>query len=410
MFILDFELTRTENDEALLSQINTIKTAENLQVLIPFAKAYLGMFYVIDKELAEKDKVKLLANDELAEAIFSGFIASLNREELPSIEQIGHARAEQKEFSEGYVVLAGLDIIAKQSLSKLKKLESSVIEKGVGFYFSNKSGYHDIWFDYLLEEDKYKVIPCITKYWVAMLKNNATYLPGRNLVFSEKPNVEIIQDCVLLLLENWTVCKPKVLLQLLYLSFKHVKESGFLLVCEHALENDMDLSERARLYWIASAYLLSPDKYYAKLSSYVGRVKLKIMPLLDFIVLIMNDKTEVNIDNKVIVQLLRMIAPIFPPQHHVYGAIGELDINSRNVMLMFYHLACSNETDAVDEIKSLRKARVMKIYSPVIDNLLALHLRKKNEEDFVLPSFDFYIKDLAENNCLQGRSNKFDLR
>ena len=49
---MDFELTRAENDEKLLSQIDSIKTAENIQVLIPFAKAYLGMFYVIDKELA----------------------------------------------------------------------------------------------------------------------------------------------------------------------------------------------------------------------------------------------------------------------------------------------------------------------------------------------------------------------
>ena len=76
---MDFELTRSENDETLLSQIDSIKTAENIQVLIPFAKAYLGMFYVIDKELPEKEKVKLLANDELAEAIFCGFISSLNR-------------------------------------------------------------------------------------------------------------------------------------------------------------------------------------------------------------------------------------------------------------------------------------------------------------------------------------------
>jgi hypothetical protein len=162
---------------------------------------------------------------------------------------------------------------------------------------------------------------------------------------------------------------------------------------------------------VATAFLLAPEKYSARLSAYVGRVKLKIMPLLDFVTLIITSKDKVNIDvnDKLVVQLLRMIAPIFPPQHHVYGALGELDINSRNVMLLFYSLVCSDNEAVTKEIKALRKARVMKIYSGVIDNLLELHIRKNNEEGFVLPDFETYIKYLADHNKLDGRSNKFDL-
>ena len=407
---MDFELTRTENDAALLSQIDAISTAENIKVLIPFAKAYLGMFYVIDKELAEKDKVKLLASNELAEAIFSGFLASLKLDTLPSVEALGHEKAENKEYAEGYVVLAGLDLIAKKSLDNISTLDTALLEQAIGFHFSNKSGYHDIWFDYLLDKEKDKVMVALSKYWVAMLKNKATYLPGKNLVLSDYPNVDVIQYSVLALLENWSHCKHKVLAQLLHLAFKHSKEDGFLIVCEQVLENTEKLNERAHLYWLTSAYLLSPDKYFSRLASYVGRVKLKIMPLLDFVVLIIIDKNSIKVNVKTLVQLLRMIAPVFPPQHHVYGAIGALDINSKHVMLMFYQLALLNDDAVVQEIKSLRKARVMKIYSAVIDNLLELIMRKKNSESFSFPNFDEYIEVLIENNCLQGRSNKFDLR
>jgi hypothetical protein len=135
------------------------------------------------------------------------------------------------------------------------------------------------------------------------------------------------------------------------------------------------------------------------------------MPLLDFVTLIITakDKVKIDVSDKLVVQLLRMIAPIFPPQHHVYGALGGLDINSRNVMLIFYTLVCSDSKTVTKEIKSLRKARVMKIYSDVIDNLLELHIRKNNEKDFVLPDFDSYIKYLVDHNMLDGRSNKFDL-
>jgi len=409
---LDFELTRSENDERLLSQLESIKSADDIQVLIPFAKAYLGMFYVIDKSLAEKEKVKLLASTTLAEAIFEGFLSSLELDNLPSIENIGHARAEQQEYAEGYVILAGLDLVAKNSLADINELNLDIIEKAIGFHFSNKSGYHNIWFDYLLAEHKDKVIPMVSRYWVSMLKNNAAYLPGRNLVLGEQPDVEITQYCILPLLDNWSKCKTKTLVQLLHLAFKYSNANEFLAVCERILDNDESLNERTRLYWLAAAYLISPDKYFSRLSAYAGRVKLKIMPLLDFVILILNDDNKINIkfSTKIIMQLLRMIAPVFPPQHHIYGALGALDINSKNIMLMFYHLACSNDNAVAAELKLLRKTRVMKIYSAVIDNLLELIMRKNNEENFSLPDFELYIETLVKNDCLHGRSNKFDLR
>lgn len=406
---MDFELTRSENDKALLSQIDSIKTAENIQVLIPFAKAYLGMFYVIDKELSEKEKVKLLANDELAEAIFCGFLSSLNCNKLPSVESIGHAKAEQKEFSEGYVVLAGLDLVAKKSLSDIKELKLELVERAIAFHFSNKTGYHDIWFDYLFAEQINEVIPALTKYWVEILNNNATYLPGCDLILGKRADVQIIEYCILSLLDSWNHCKIKTLSQLLCLAFKHSNTCEFLSLCEHVLEKDSELNERTRLYWLTAAYLLSPDKYFYKLSNYVGRVKLKVMPLLDFVVLVINDE-QTKFSAKVVTQLLRMIAPVFPPQFHIYGAIGQLDINSKNVMLMFYYLAFVTDVDAVNEIKLLRKARVMKIYSAVIDDLLELRMRNNNAENFHLPNFDDYIENLVDKNCLQSRSNKFDLR
>ena len=409
---MDFEQTRFENDERLLEQIESIKSAENIQVLIPFAKAYLGMFYVIDSELAEKEKVKLLASETLAEAIFAGFLNSLNLESLPTVEKIGHAKAQKEEFSEGYVILAGLDLLTKKSFKQLNSLNSNIIETAVAFHFSNKSSHINAWYEYLSEEHKNKVIPAVVKYWVAMLKNKASYLPGIKLVLGKQVDTELVQASLLPLLSNWKKCKVKTLSQLLHLSFQYSKADDFLVVCEKSLEDEESLNERTRLYWLIAAYFISPDKYFAKLSNYIGRVKLKIMPLLDFSVLILQNKDKINVElNAIItVQLLRMIAPVFPPQQHVYGAIGALDINSKNIMLLFYHLADLNDINAEKEIKSLRKVRVMKIYSAVIDNLIELRACQKDSEGFSFPSFDEYISLLIENNCLQSRSNKFDLR
>lgn len=409
---LDFELTRNENDEQLLPQIESIRSGENFQALIPFAKAYLGLFYVIENELPAKEKIRLIANTKLTEAVLQGFEASLVRTDIPTVENIGHAMAEHKEFAEGYVILAGFDLIATKSMSDVVNINSAILESAIAFHFSNKTNHHNNWFEYLLNNHNEKILPALAKYWVAMLKNNATYIPGHNLVFSDTPDINVIQYTVLMLLEHWKSCKVKILFQLLQLAFKYSDTQEFLDVCEWVLSHDELLNEKTRLYWIVTAYLLAPEKYLVKLSNYVGRAKLKVMPLLDFVTAIVTNykKSNFELSEKQVTQLLRMIAPIFPPQQHVYGALGGLDINSKNVMLLFYYLVCSENKMVTNEIKTLRKARVMKIYSGVIDNLLELHMRKNNEKDFLLPDFDTYIEDLVKNNKLDGRSNKFDLR
>lgn len=412
VIVLDFETTRLENDERLLPQLATIKSAEDIQTLVPFAKAYLGMFYVIDSEIPAKEKIDLLANRELADAVLQGFIASLAQTDIPCVAEIGQAAAVKNEFPQGYVILAGLDLIAQKSINAVAELDLNVLESAVAFYYSNKNNHHHVWFDFLLKQHKNIMISALTRYWVAMLQNGAAFLPGRHFIFSATADAEIIQSAILPLLKHWKNCKAKTLFQLLMLAIQYSDAKELSALCDETLSDSESLNEKTRLYWIMTAFLLNDNKYHAVLTNYVGRVKMKILPLLDFsVVLITNNKHLKNkLTAKIVVQLIRLISPVFPPQQHVYGALGGLDINSRNVMAMYYFLLSSNEENVIMEIKALKKARVMKIYSAVIDNLLEMHARKKNEAEFKMPAFNTYIENLVTNNMLEGRSNKFDLR
>jgi hypothetical protein len=135
------------------------------------------------------------------------------------------------------------------------------------------------------------------------------------------------------------------------------------------------------------------------------------MPLLDFITQAMKEeKSKINFNDRLVAELVRLAAPVFPPQHHVYGSLGGLDINSKNVMLLFYKLACSESQGVQLELKALRKVRVMKIYSGVINYLQDLHLRKINDGSFVMPDYERFIANLYADDLLHGKSNRFDLR
>jgi len=407
---LDFEATRLENNTKLLPQIDALRSGEDINVLVQFAKAYLGMFYVIDSAIPAEEKINLLVNEELAGAILQGFVAYTSKNTLPSVQDIGQNLAENKDYNEGYIVLAGMDLIAKKSLADVSALPVTLLNSVIGFYYANKCSHQHAWYEYLLENHTEIVAKAVSQLWQAMVKNNAAYLPGRKFLFGEKPDKTIVQFSILPLLENWTGCKPKILFQMLLLALKHSELEQLQRVCEKRLAEET-LNERSRLYLLTTVYLIAPEKYQAVLTNYVGRVKLKVMPMLDFIVQLLTIKNELKVkfNDVEVTQLLKMVAPVFPPQHHVYGALGSLDINSRNVMLLFYYLVQSNDADIVNVIKSLRKARVMKIYSGVIDNLLEIHLRKKNENEYKVPDFNAYVETLVNENKLQGKSNKFDL-
>ena len=407
---MDFAAARKENDELFLAEKDSIASGEKRDVLIPFAKAWLGMFYVIDNQLPPADRLRMLASPALAEAIEQGFRAVLKQDNWPELERIAEAFTQHREYNEGYIFLAAMDLRAKEERDFIAGLEWAVIQRAILFNFSINTGYQKRWFDDMLRLHKPEVVIVMTKFWVALLKNGASYIPGRNFIFAEHPDLDFVKQAILPLLLHWQDCRVKKLRQLLQLAFRYANREEFLEVCEQVLKQETRLNEKPRLLWVASAYFLDPVKYASLLSTYIGRVKLKIMPLLDFTIVLLADRKtfHIEISDKSIVQLLRIIAPVFPPQHHVYGAFGKLDINSRNVMQLFYALLLSDNPDVAAEVKSLRKARVMKIYSAVLDDLLKLLIRKRNDEKFEVPDFDTYIENLVNNNCLQGRSNRFD--
>jgi hypothetical protein len=102
-----FTQARKDNDERLLGRLDDLRRGEDMQVLEPFARAYLGMFYEIDDRIDPQKKVAMLANSEVASAVMEGFISSLHRNDIPPPYEIGECLSQDESIPVGYVVLAG---------------------------------------------------------------------------------------------------------------------------------------------------------------------------------------------------------------------------------------------------------------------------------------------------------------
>ncbi|MFP4609537.1 MAG: hypothetical protein ACLFQT_00815 [Thiohalophilus sp.] len=406
-----FAQARKENDERLLGQLDSLRNGEDLQILEPFARAYLGMFYEIEDGIAPADKVAMLANQKVSEAVLSGFVSALGRDDIPAPYQIGDQLGKNESSPFGYVVLAGLDRLIQTRPEKVEQLPQSVLQSAICFHFANHTDHQDEWFNWLLTDISISA-PALNGFWQGLINNNAQMLPGLRMIIADSEYADLNREVLLPVLIHWKNCKLKTFKELVFVALRDVEHDKLLQAARDLINEEEGLQdETRRLYWLAIAFLLSPEEFAQHLANFIGREKQKVLPLLDFMMRVgaTDADTGVEFTPMMDARLLRIIAPIFPPQEHSYGHMGGIDVNSRNVMRLFHKLATTSHPDALEALKWLSNVRVMKIYKPVIKH--AERLQKKiRAGDVAPPDFSSYLDELEKNDELVQRRNRFDLK
>ncbi|MDZ7804735.1 hypothetical protein [Thiohalophilus sp.] len=406
-----FEQARKENDERLLGQLDTLRNGADMQVLEPFARAYLGMFYEIEDAIAPADKVAMLANQQVSEAVLSGFVAALERDDILTPYEIGAQLAKHESSPAGYVLLAGLDRLMQTEPDKVEQLPQTVLQSAICFHFANQTDHQDEWFDALLTDASISA-PALNGFWQGLINNDAQMLPGLRIIIADSKYADLNREVLLPVLIHWKNCKLKTFRELVFAALRYVDHDEFLQAARDLLNDENGIKDESRrLYWLAIAFLLSPEEFAQHMANFIGREKQKVLPLLDFMMQVgaKDADTGVEFTPMMDAQLLRIIAPIFPPQEHSYGHMGGIDVNSRNVMRLFHKLATTSHPEAPEALKWLANVRVMKIYKPVIKH--AERLQKKIQaENITPPDFTTYLDGLAKNDELVQRRNRFDLK
>lgn len=406
-----FTQARKDNDQRLLGRLDALRSGEDMAVLESFARAYLGMFYEIEDDVAPADKVAMLANSEVSEAVLQGFVAALQRDDIPPPYEIGDRLGKGESMPGGYVILAGMDRLMQTAPEQIEQLPGSILQSALCFHFANQAPRHDQWFDKLLADTAISA-PALRGFWQGLLSNDPQMLPGLRNIMAEPEYADLNREVLLPVLIHWQNCKQKTFKELIFAALRYVERNELLQSTRDLLNDPNAIKDEAkRLYWLATAFLLSPEEFAQDLSTYIGREKQKVLPLLDFMMKVSATDAETGIEFSPMMdaQLLRIIAPIFPPQEHSYGHIGGMDVNSRNVMRLFHKLATDSRPEAPEALKGLRKARVMKIYNNVLKHAEQMQKKIHSDQSFAPPDFETYLKELEDNDDLVQRRNRFDI-
>jgi hypothetical protein len=135
------------------------------------------------------------------------------------------------------------------------------------------------------------------------------------------------------------------------------------------------------------------------LADYCGRSKEKILPLLDFSVMVLmtDNEQRLPLTADTFCQLLRIIAPKFTPQQDRYGNLCD---NTQKVMYLFYRLATNPDEDTESSIKRLRLVRVMKLYQSILDAVVSVHRHCRQGKT---PEFEAFIAQLMDQNRVKAK-------
>lgn len=394
--------TRAENDERLASQHEIIKNAIALEALEPFAKAYLGLFLEIDSSFEPIQRIYFIASKPLANAVMQGLSVVLNKiSSPPTPTDIGKKMADDERIELGYVVLVAMDLLTKQYKNKsdaFKYIPDDVLRSALCFHYANSCEFRNTWVNDLIAYNRELVTSTLQKFWLAQMDKGVRYLPGLGEQLKTQQGQQLVGDIILPILSGWSGYKKRTLNVLLAIALRYSDTNKLLPIIENILETNKTLNPRMRMVWLTSAFILQPDAYWQYMVDYTYRSKEKLLPLLDYSVALLD---EITLEVDVLAKIIRLIAPKFPP--HI-DDFGQLAANPQKTLRLFYELANRNELIG-GQVSWLRTARVMKIVSPILDEVEKLNKEKHNNATF--PTFIDFMQNLLTSGKLKEKRSRF---
>ena len=396
------ERARCENQPLLEKRLNELRAGSAIDALEPFAKAYLGMFYDIDNNIAPEARIYLLVDKTFVEPIISGLKTALQQQVFSAPDKIADSLVNDERLTLGYIALAGLDLFLQQG-GKATQLSPDTIKSIICFHYANSTYHHDDWLMPLIKSSPDLAVEAYTEFWQALRGKGYAYLPGLQMILENDELIDVRRNVIVTAAALMRNKRPKELAKMLLVALKDEPDELFDTCCE-ILQHTDEIGIRQQVYWQALAFILEPAVRTSILSAFVGQEKIKILPLLDFINWVLVENEE-RLSGEAIGELIRIIAPKFTPQMDSYGELSDI---SQKVAWLFYLLGTRITLPALQLTKKLRRVRVLKLYSEVFDEVESLQQQLATGELKQAPDSDSFIQMLHESGKLKSKKKWSD--
>lgn len=405
------ETERAIRIQKLSEQLGTIRTGAPTNALVYLAKVYFGLFYELDRESAPRDRLIGFTTPEIAATALSGFVASLQRSDIPSPKMIGELEVESKEYIIGFPILAGLDVLASNSFADVLLLPESTLESGLAFHYAIITDREREWVDPLIESLPSLAAEALIAYWRPHFAKDSKNIPGLYDLARKEMMKPVAQRVSLILLKDYANCQEDNLEQLLHAAIRNGNRSELLSHAHQVLTYQTPLTDENKTLWYAAAFVLDHDSVRNRLAEHVRDMADQAARVLSFLCPSLGIKSDIPYPLPVaaLASLIAMLGPIFHPRDlsgSGWLAIRGPEEASSSIRSLIHRLAKELTHDASLALAALQDAPDLTAWHPEIAYVLADQARQRRELAFQYPTVAQVIETVN-----QGRpANAADLQ
>jgi hypothetical protein len=407
---------REEKQRALRIQqlselLETIRSGAPTQALVTLAKVYFGLFYDVDRDASPKDRLVIFTNPEIAAAALDGFVAALQRSDIPSPKMIGEAQTEGQEYLLGFPVLAGLDVLASKSIADVLSLPESTLQSGLAFHYAIITEREREWVNSVIESLPGLAAEALTAYWRPQLARNSKNIMGLYPLVHEDVMKPVAQCASLTLLKDYPNAQEDNLELLLHAALRNGDRQELLSYAHHVLTHHSPLADDNRSLWYAVAFALDHDSIKSGLAEHIRGKAEQATRILNFLCPSHRIKSDTPYPLTVVAltSLIGVMGPIFHPRNlsgSGYLAIRGPEGAASSIQSLIHRLAKELTHEASLALAELRDDPGLTAWRPEIAYVLADQARQRRELVFQYPT----VADLIET-LNQGRpANAADLQ
>ena len=353
----------------------------------------LGKAYVYHRGSFDQ----LLGNDQaLIQAALISLVGSIQRPDLPEVNEIIDIAANSRMHMASLPVLAGMSEIGRTAPHKIDELEPDQLRTALAFYYCNPVGHDNVeWYLRCVETMPEIVADVLVRCAGTAIIAGEKHVPGVSSLGYQENHAQVVRLVGLKLLKSYPLRGPVDQLHnldsLLHAAARYADRSELLDLIHHRLRRK-SMTPAQRVHWLAFGALLASADYLDELEGFVGHHQGRAKQLAEAICgngrsLLLSDEgfNEQETDERISILevLIRLLGKIYGPVEltgeHVSRDFG----TQRAIQRLIQQLGSRPEENASEALRGLMSDKALDQWHP--------HLGEAQREQVVLRRDATYV-------------------
>jgi len=394
---------------------DAIALGETLGALHGMANAYLGRFVDLENDSEPVERLRSWLGDDLTAAALTGFVAFLSRPDLPSVETIGAAHAENREFHAETIMICGIAEMVRSGRS-LDDLRPEVAKAALASWWEHLGLNSDRLSDSIPSELERRVFSsdgAIEDFLVAVLepriRTGHEHVPGLHRLQREDRFKYAAPKVVLRWLNAYPNAKPGVQRELLETALRLTPIQDLKPVVLNRVSEPAAMEDWQRELWIPAAFLLDLEECRATIESFCDEDANRLWAIRAIIRPDRNgSRPWPKLSAQQLAFVVRKFAAHWPPNARPRSGFGDTDPYSAQMLIgsCIDAIGASETDDALAVLDDLAAEPRAASYHERIKHVRAQHRRAKRDREFRVPSF----VEIKQTLCGGPPANVDDLK